>query len=1568
MFTIIHLYSTIFKTIDDETTISGQRIVGALQARKIAQEQATAQLEIDIACLKKYEIACQSGSVSTEQFDSIMKKSSVTAKEYTTNIQKGTGSAQSYAQAQKANNAALQSVGIGAGIASKAVKLLSATMNTIAFTAIFSLISKGISWVTEQIDNYIHRNEIAIEKAEELLDTFKSEIDTINSNQDKINGYADEFKELSRGVDDLGRNVSLTADEYARYQSIVKEIVGINPSLISGYDEENNILADKNDLIEASIQLLKDEYNQKLKNLALPDNIDTAIEGAIGRYNSSKEDFLEVKIPTTLAFSGVKIDENGNRKTGYVNQISQYIEDVIGVEFTGWEGGINQYILDNAEAIFDNLDQIKERASQTKDGWEGLNDSQLIDLMDYFKELRIAYNDMNKATTSANPTLQYVAMAEDSYSQLTDIQKKFVTDYVNGIQITSETTKQEKDNIRKSIISLTQELSKLDDSEVNNALTNLYAIPTDEQSITEFVEQFRNALEVIQEYCEENSIKIPIDIFNNDITQFQNSIRQITGDNGISFIYLSEYTKDFTVAQAKLWLEATLGAENATQAIEMYEAALADVTEAARSTSLSLSIPETIDQLNTQIKPAFDSLKSAWQDIFTDDGFELNSIDILSTCDSIKSKLDDMSELGLSIDYSSYEDFVRVLSNSESTENDVKYAFDSLATSITKAGLSGVEDFETMKAALEDLGVVNNEIVAFQALIGNTDILEETVKQAGLTMDEFVISTEDGTIAASDAAQAFIEEMIGAENCEQALALLQLQQMIFNENGLDTAQDINSCYQLAQAAGIATEAIAELAGLSTAYESVSAAGNTHAAAAIASQMEAVRARVQTQFAELSEVDFSGVDKSKSSKSSSKDTAETFDWIEQAITNVENEIKELDGIANSSYSTLSEKNEALAQEISKVIDEITLQQQAYDAYMQKAEAVGLSDHYKDLVQNGAIGMEDIADQTLQSQINEYQKWYDKAQSTLDAMRDLKNDQKDLHVNAYELQAAELKDRLDKNALTERQYLDELKAVYTRFYGNLTDYAQQYHEAVLDYLAQEKDYLNNVAGSATYLLDTEIDRIREDATRQEESLKQQIELLNDRKKPLQDELDALEDKAKRENLILNLQKAQYDLARAENQRTKLIYTEESGMVYTSDTSAVRDAKKGVDDARLEIQKQSIQDQIDLLDHEIDKYNDLIDQINTAADRQINALEQIKDKWQEVIDQQEYAKNISLLTSEFGADAIGMILSGNDDVLLAQWKQSYINTLAEMDMESQGYIGSLTEQMASLYGMDLSPWQAQFQDVTDCVNDVTNAFYETDTAMESFDRHTENLTNEVIPAIHSAAEEMNQFNTAANLDIEKTVTITYLTTGEKPAPDGTPGSAVHAEGTAKVTGDWGVRRAGKALVGELGQEMVVSADGTWRTVGDHGAEFVNLRENDIVFNHLQTQELLRGGTLSTPHNTNTAIPSPALHPIEPGDRAWQLQEQVQPLLENVNENLDMLSGSAMLEHGRQMEQMLTDLHASSVINHSNVQPNIHVDAITITCPGVTSQEVMKEVGAALEETFRGFHTYADQQSLIR
>jgi TP901 family phage tail tape measure protein len=62
-----------------------------------------------------------------------------------------------------------------------------------------------------------------------------------------------------------------------------------------------------------------------------------------------------------------------------------------------------------------------------------------------------------------------------------------------------------------------------------------------------------------------------------------------------------------------------------------------------------------------------------------------------------------------------------------------------------------------------------------------------------------------------------------------------------------------------------------------------------------------------------------------------------------------------------------------------------------------------------------------------------------------------------------------------------------------------------------------------------------------------------------------------------------------------------------------------------------------------------------------------------------------------------------------------------------------------------------------------------------------------------------------------------------------------------TAYASGG-GVPKAGRALVGELGPEMVVR-DNSYQVVGQYGAEFVNLKKNDVVFNATDTAKVLKG-----------------------------------------------------------------------------------------------------------------------------
>lgn len=90
------------------------------------------------------------------------------------------------------------------------------------------------------------------------------------------------------------------------------------------------------------------------------------------------------------------------------------------------------------------------------------------------------------------------------------------------------------------------------------------------------------------------------------------------------------------------------------------------------------------------------------------------------------------------------------------------------------------------------------------------------------------------------------------------------------------------------------------------------------------------------------------------------------------------------------------------------------------------------------------------------------------------------------------------------------------------------------------------------------------------------------------------------------------------------------------------------------------------------------------------------------------------------------------------------------------------------------------------------------------------------------------------------------------------GSANGTAHVNGTAGnafAKGNWGTKEDGSALMGELGQEIIVR-DGHWFTVGDNGAEFVGYKKGDIVFNHKQSEELLKNGYVTSSGGRGRAL----------------------------------------------------------------------------------------------------------------
>lgn len=617
------------------------------------------------------------------------------------------------------------------------------------------------------------------------------------------------------------------------------------------------------------------------------------------------------------------------------------------------------------------------------------------------------------------------------------IDTKYLDD---DIQNTIDAVNEYSEILNENISDLQQKRLALED-EYNRAVEKrelgVEPLTSSDKDVIETYKSIYDAIKLIYEYTNKN------DWNNMEISNiFSTEGIEKTKEELISMYKSGELSSAKMLEQFPKLNQAVkeseiIAGENSDRFKEFFNeiAALAEGTENTISGVLdkantSLSITDTVDQLNTQLKPTFDSLKSAYEDIFTTDDkgkslFTLKNVD-LSMLDSIKSAIDELNEnkeLGISIDYSSFENLAKTFTDTTSTANDVHDAFNSFATDIVNSlnpALSNCtdENYKLVQALLESLGITNSEIVVFQSFAQNTDNL----KNAGLDLAN----------ATSEEINAFVNEMVSAENCSQAIAYLELSKELVSNTHVETQEDINRIFSLAEAAGIGSEALAKLAQFKNDLENETDPKTRQWI--VKSINEYTKTLAQEIKGAQVEYKAPAAKSKKSNSKSQKDTNKEFDWIEQAIENAEKEVKKFEDIVNSAYSTFFEKSQALAQEIEKVNEEIGLQQQAYDEYMRKAESIGLSDDYKALVRDGAIQIDDISDEKLQTAITDYQKWYEKAVSVSDKITELQEKVKDLNAKDYEQQSDSLQRSQEKNLITMTEYYRSMMALQDKYYNN------------------------------------------------------------------------------------------------------------------------------------------------------------------------------------------------------------------------------------------------------------------------------------------------------------------------------------------------------------------------------------------------------------------------------------------------------------------------------------------------------------------------------------------------------
>lgn len=106
----------------------------------------------------------------------------------------------------------------------------------------------------------------------------------------------------------------------------------------------------------------------------------------------------------------------------------------------------------------------------------------------------------------------------------------------------------------------------------------------------------------------------------------------------------------------------------------------------------------------------------------------------------------------------------------------------------------------------------------------------------------------------------------------------------------------------------------------------------------------------------------------------------------------------------------------------------------------------------------------------------------------------------------------------------------------------------------------------------------------------------------KEAVQDQIDALEKENDLRQSNLNIQKAEYELEKARNQRSSKIFKEGQGFVYESDADSINEAQYNYDNAKYEHKLALLNDHVKVYDEEIKRLNKIKDRwsrINTEAE---------------------------------------------------------------------------------------------------------------------------------------------------------------------------------------------------------------------------------------------------------------------------------------------------------------------------------------------------------------------------------
>ncbi len=933
-------------------------------------------------------------------------------------------------------------------MASTAMKTFGATL---ANMGIAFLASWSISKIVSGIDHLINKTkyeaealEEIVQKAETAKSEFKSIKDELDSTKDKVDEVSKKYAELAQNVGKLGtlnqNQGSLSNDDYQEFLDISNELAELFPSLTIGYDENGNAILDLNGDVQTITSSLYDmvDAQKALANQDLADKMSDIYSGFSVKQSGYASDYNEL-----LA-----------RKENFDEIYQKLVQDNISLYDTQMYDALTDVPYDE---IASKLAQLSEDGTiDTTLPFSELTKEQQQVIEDYFNELSNDYSvqlsTLEKNIASENKDFSSYVLSlvqnDSTYSELSSEKQKIVNSVLANMGydtvLAGHDGNWEEAYSTEIEDNLLNAIRDIDDTKVTNALMNVLSgdiSKADFDKYTQIIQDYDandksidfskwfkpDDSEIVKE-AEATKERIKSIFEKNDVSYDNDTV-----ENFVNSLIPEEFNvlDNLTIDDNSI---KTLTKDGANQFVKsLYE----QIQNQLKSKELELDIPTKIDTASAadSAKDAFDALNKALAD-YEQNGIKGMDIDNLIALNN----KDTFGNINGST--ASLESFLAVMQDVNATSEDVHNAFNNLASdyiynsdlakNITEA------NFEWTASELKKSGVINSQAVAEQMLINKYGVEKAAIDScvsANLSLNNTKLTAENASKALENAnykeVNALIAEAQAAGQSGVALGNYLLNKISSSKATITTDGDIQNLIGLCNALGDAGKLMERLIDLKAALKSADAAP---VKTAIQAEIDKITSSLQARLnmGNKANTSTTGAYNNNSGGSSSgnseTDTSKEYDWITIAIQRCQEAISRLNKAEENTYANWSSRNQALLNEISQTIKEIELLQHSYDGYITAANAVGLSEDYKQKVQNGTIQIETVTDQDLQDKIDSYQQWWDKAVECKDQIQELN------------ISLSELAEKKFDNIVTQFEDMEKVFTDTNDILDKLVDYAE------------------------------------------------------------------------------------------------------------------------------------------------------------------------------------------------------------------------------------------------------------------------------------------------------------------------------------------------------------------------------------------------------------------------------------------------------------------------------------------------------------------------------------------------